>query len=230
MSRKPKRPSKAGIKAAAARAEARSKGEPIPEPKAPIDPTIIPAKELVVRKKAASKRPRGRPTKYTPALGRAICKMLASGMTLSSISKRPAMPVRSTVLKWALDQSSPFYEQYARARLIGYAAMGDELVDLADDSRNDWMEREERDGRVSVVLNREAMERTKLRIDTRKWLLSKALPKMYGEKVAHEHTGADGGPIQVEDKMALARWIAFELAEATGDAKKEAPAAGGLVH
>jgi hypothetical protein len=36
----------------------------------------------------------------------------------------------------------------------------------------------------------------RLRVDTQKWLLSKALPKIYGDKVLNEHTGANGGPIQ----------------------------------
>lgn len=198
MARKPRRVSKESVAKAAARAEKRSKGEEIIEAPAPIDPPIIMAAEI---KKAAVKpkpRTRGRPSRYTPAMGKAICKMLSSGMTLLEVCRRPAMPRESVVRWWAAQPDHPFSAQYVRARTIGYMHMGDDLLAIADNSANDWVERAEKDGRVSILLNREALERSRLRIDTRKWLLSKALPKVFGDKVALEHTGANGGPIAHE--------------------------------
>ena len=49
-------------------------------------------------------------------------------------------------------------------------------------------------------------------IDTRKWLLSKALPKIYGDKLTAELTGKDGQPLQpINDMRELARELAFIL-------------------
>jgi hypothetical protein len=33
------------------------------------------------------------------------------------------------------------------------------------------------------------VDRSRLQIDARKWILSKLLPKKYGDKVEHEHSG-----------------------------------------
>jgi hypothetical protein len=49
-----------------------------------------------------------------------------------------------------------------------------------------------------MVLDMEAVARSRLRIDTRKWLLSKVLPKVYGERIITEITGKDGGAIEMQ--------------------------------
>jgi hypothetical protein len=105
------------------------------------------------------------------------------------------MPAESTVRSWALEDREGFSAQYARAREIGYHAMADEVLDIADDGRNDWMERE-----GASVLNAEAIARSRLRFDARRWLLSKALPKIYGDKQVVDHQSSDGSmtPNRVE--------------------------------
>jgi len=92
------------------------------------------------------------------------------------------MPHDSTVRNWVLDDREGFSAQYARAREIGYMTMADELLEIADDGKNDWMKR---NGEGSQ-LNGEHVQRSRLRVDTRKWLLSKALPKVFGDKITHE--------------------------------------------
>lgn len=138
------------------------------------------------KRKPQKKRGLGRPSKYTPAKGRAICKLLADGMTLNQVCERLGFASR-TVRRWAVDQDE-FAPQYARSREIGYQKMADDLLDVADDGRNDWM-----DTKFGPKVDREAVERSKLRVDTRKWLLSKALPKVYGEKldVVNKHEAGD---------------------------------------
>ena len=111
---------------------------------------------------------RGRPTAYTPELGETICGRLAEGNTLSSICKeQPDLPSERTIRRWALDPEHPFSPQYARAREIGYHKMADDLLDIADNEETD-------PGKVA---------RDRLRTDKRQWLLSKALPKVYGDKI-----------------------------------------------
>lgn len=126
----------------------------------------------------------GRPSKFSQEVADAICERLANGETLTSICEDENLPAVSTVIKWTQDkEKTEFYEQYARAREIGYLRMADEILDCADDGRNDWITRKTRGGGEIEVFNKEAAERSKLRVDTRKWLLSKALPKIYGDKL-----------------------------------------------
>lgn len=124
----------------------------------------------------------GRPSLYTPELAALICKRLADGMTLREVCKADDMPVESTVRNWALIDYEGFFAHYAKAREIGYHAMADETIDIADNAKNDWMERNS-DYEAGWIANGEHITRSRLRIDTRKWLLSKALPKIYGDKV-----------------------------------------------
>src|SRR5690606_7206910 len=138
------------------------------------------------------KRPRGRPSLYTEELAEKICARLADGESLNSICKDDGMPSERTVRTWALDKNHPFSPKYAQAREIGYLKMADELLDIADDGTNDWMVREREDGSSTELVNHEHIQRSKLRVDTRKWLLSKMLPKVFGDKVSTEVTGKDG--------------------------------------
>lgn len=188
MARKPRRVSKDTIKAKADKAAKRSAGEEIVEPIKPIDPPIVPAVVLKKKAKPAPARARGRPTKYTPAVGKAVFKMLARGLSVKQIGKRPWMPACPTILSWGNDPNHPFSDQYAKGRMLGFLARADEVLDIADDGSNDWMERISKDGEaLGWVVNGEAVARSRLRVETRKWMLSKMLPKLYGEKIAHEH-------------------------------------------
>jgi hypothetical protein len=141
----------------------------------------------------AKKKPepkKGRPTKHTKQIADKICEQLAQGFTLREVCKSEEFPAESTVRLWALEDRDGFSAQYARAREIGYQTMADELLEISDDGRNDWMERNGEDDR-GWVANGEHMGRSRLRVDTRKWLLSKALPKLYGEKVTTTHEAGD---------------------------------------
>lgn len=121
---------------------------------------------------------KGRPSVYTPELGELICERLADGETLTSICKDDLMPSGKTVRTWAADNSHPFSPQYIKARFVGYMKMADDILDIADENSNDTYTTD--DGKEKV--NTEVVKRSQLRVDTRKWLLSKALPKIYGDK------------------------------------------------
>lgn len=109
------------------------------------------------------------------------------------------MPAESTVRAWAVEDREGFSAQYARAREIGYHAMADELMDIADDGRNDWMERRGEED-IGWAANGEHIQRSRLRVDARKWMLSKVLPKIYGDKQEIDHKSSDGSmtPQRVE--------------------------------
>ena len=117
-------------------------------------------------------------------------------MTLREVCRGEGMPTEACVRTWAYEDRSGFYSQYARAREIGYQAMADEVLEISDDGTNDWMERQGDDGKSAFALNGEHVQRSRLRVDTRKWLLSKALPKIYGDKV--QVGGDPDNPVKLE--------------------------------
>lgn len=97
-----------------------------------------------------------------------------------------AMPSKPTVLRW-IARHDEFRTQYAKAKLEGAEAIAEELFDIADDGSNDWMERFDKEGgSLGWHLNGEAVQRSRLRIDTRKWYLSKIMPKKYGDRLELE--------------------------------------------
>lgn len=132
---------------------------------------------------------------YTAQIADEICRRLACGESLRSICRGHDMPAESTVRQWAIDDREGFHAQYARAREIQAYAIGDEIFEIADDGRNDWMQANHGDN-AGYQLNGEHVQRSKLRVDTRKWHLSKILPKVYGDKTEVAVTGANGGPVQ----------------------------------
>lgn len=126
----------------------------------------------------------GRPTIYTQELASEICSRIAEGESLRSVAKDPKMPSVSTVCRWLLDtERKEFWEQYEKARNAQAELMFDELLDIADDGENDYVLRENKDGSDWWQYNGEAVQRSRLRVDTRKWYLSKVLPKKYGDKL-----------------------------------------------
>lgn len=120
----------------------------------------------------------GKHKRYSPALGKAICELLADGLTVPEVAKLPDMPRASTIYAWAHDIDHEFSALYARARELGWTRMADDLLRIADDNSNDTSE----DDEGNVIVNHDVIARARLRVDTRKWLLSKCLPKIYGDK------------------------------------------------
>lgn len=145
---------------------------------------------------------KGRPSTFSAEIAAVICGQLAEGQSLRSICKAEDMPPESTVRGWVVDNVDGFAAQYTRARDLGLDAVADELLDIADDGTNDWMERNS-EGNPGWAVNGEHVQRSRLRLDARKWYLSKLAPKKYGDKVQQEITGADGGPIQTQDVSEL---------------------------
>jgi hypothetical protein len=133
---------------------------------------------------------KGRPTKYTKELAQNICNRLAMGESLRRICRDDDFPAESTVRQWALDDYNGFYAQYARSRDIGLDAMADEALDIADDGLNDFRLK---DG-APPIFDSEHVQRSRLRVDTRKWYLSKLAPKRYGDKIEFE-TGQNAGDL-----------------------------------
>ncbi|MCB9902399.1 MAG: hypothetical protein H6826_13735 [Planctomycetes bacterium] len=82
-----------------------------------------------------------------------------------------------------LARDASFRELYEIARAQQAEVYFDEMIEIADDARNDWMEANGADD-AGWRANKENVQRSRLRIDTRKWMLSKMLPKKYGDLAA----------------------------------------------
>jgi hypothetical protein len=148
---------------------------------------------------------------YTPELAAEICLRLAKGETLRSICRDAHMPDESSVREWAVYNRYGFSEQYQKARNIGLDVMADELLDIADDGSNDYMEREGKRGR-KIVQNKEASARSRLRVDTRKWYLANMAPKKYGAKIQTEVTNPDGSLASMSETQLAAKLNAIHAA------------------
>lgn len=139
----------------------------------------------------------GRPSSYTPETGLKICSRLAEGESLRTICSDDAMPSKDSVFRWLADNEE-FRNHYARAREAQADYYAEDIIAISDDGTNDWMERRseaEKGAGVDTgwVLNGEHVQRSRLRVDARKWYASKLSPKKYGDKI--QHSGDPENPV-----------------------------------
>lgn len=132
----------------------------------------------------------GRPSTYSQELADTICEQLASGDSMRTVCRADDMPAMSTVFKW-LREHKTFSEQYARAKEEAADALVEEIMDIADDGSNDWMVYHGKDDYEGWKLNGENIQRSRLRVDTRKWVASKLKAKKYGDKIDMTTNGKD---------------------------------------
>lgn len=123
-----------------------------------------------------------------PALLESICLRTFEGESMRSICRDPDTPSRTRLQK-ELVENTGFAAQYARAREGMYQAWAEEILEIADDGTTDYVTKIGRNGHEYEAVDQEHIQRSRLRVEARKWLLSKLLPKMYGDRVEHEHGG-----------------------------------------
>ena len=104
----------------------------------------------------------GRPKLYDDSIKDLILERLSQGQMLNSICAEDGMPSVPHVMRWILDDST-FRESYSRARITGYDIMAENIVSIADNMLEDPRSRA-------------------VRIDARKWILSKLRPEQYGDQ------------------------------------------------
>lgn len=123
-----------------------------------------------------------------------ICEQVAGGRSLRSVCREEGMPPKVTVNWWVThDKPAGVAAQFMRAKEMQLATLEDELLDIADDSSNDFVERQRKDGTVETVFDKEAVLRDQLRVKTRQWVLSH-LSARFRQKL--ELHGPGGGPVQ----------------------------------
>jgi hypothetical protein len=128
-----------------------------------------------------------RPTKFNEEQADLICEQIAqTSLSMKSICEQLCIPI-GTVLAWLAKQPT-FQEKYARAKEMQADLLAEEILDIADDATNDFMTIVKGDESYNVE-NREFINRSRLRVDSRKWIASKLKPKKYGDRIQQEHSG-----------------------------------------
>lgn len=112
---------------------------------------------------------------YSKDVADRILEQVSDGKSLRSICEAQDMPSRVTVFAW-LREKPDFAEEYDRARKESATALVDDLVAITD--RTDLDPNDKR-----------------VRMDARRWIASKVLPKLYGDKIAV--TDNEGGPLVI---------------------------------
>jgi hypothetical protein len=123
----------------------------------------------------------GRPSKYSEQLATQFCTLIASGMSLKRACKQEGMPDPQTIFTW-FGKHKEFLDLYTRATEERSESFHEDILDISDDGSNDWMEANY-GGDTVWITNGEALQRSRLRVETRKWLMEKMKPRKYGAKL-----------------------------------------------
>lgn len=120
------------------------------------------------------------PSLYTPELDTEICERIARGEPLRAICRDAHMPSWVTVYAWR--KSNPqFAQRLQLARDIGYDAIAEEALEIADTPQEGVRTETGKDGRKTV--SEDMLGHRKLQVWTRLQLLAKWAPKKYGDKI-----------------------------------------------
>jgi len=157
----------------------------------------------------------GRPTTYNQATADLICIRMAEGETLRQICRDKALPARSTVYRW-LSKNPLFSDQYALAREALVEHWADEILDIADDGTTDYVTKTGRNGAEYEAVDQEHIQRSRLRVDARRWLMSKLRPGQYGDHMEVEHSGAVDHRHYITDDEKIRRLALFLLDSPAG--------------
>ncbi len=145
---------------------------------------------------------------YRRALNR-----IAAGDTIQKACNRlqktePHAPIPTGFLKWCM-KTPERWEQYTRALEISTELMAHELDTLAARAGEDCTD----PAMITAQVNR-----ARLRIDTRKWTMSKRSPKRYGDKLQHEHTGSIAIAVVTGVALDNVKDAQYRIAEGDNDA------------
>jgi len=163
-----------------------------------------------VTKPTKEKRKVGRPSIFTDSMMDAICARLSLGESMRKICLDPDMPDQVTIFRW-LRENELFRQQYTRAREEQAETLADEIIGIADDDHNDQII----DDQGTVRQNTEYLQRSRLRVEARKWVASKLKPKKYGDRLDLSSTDGSMTPKAAQlDAKSLSTQTLTELLEA----------------
>ncbi len=163
-------------------------------------------------KKGGPTKRTGRPSSFSQATADAICAGLRAGKSLRAVCREDGMPDKSVVMQW-LGGHPDFQDQYAKARAELLEHWADDILEISDDGTNDYVATNDPDN-PGYRFNGEHFQRSRLRVDTRKWLLSKLAARKYGDTQTLKHVGSiDTSPQSVEELKAKAEALGINVAD-----------------
>lgn len=143
---------------------------------------------MTKKKDPKDKLKTGRPTKYTPEMVKKICERVAThDCGLSTLCEMyDDMPAKTNINLWRRNYPE-FRVLYAQAKMEQMEFLTEDILEIADNGKNDWMEYNDKNSECAGWrINGEHIQRSRVRIDTRKWLAAKLVPRMYGEFLKEE--------------------------------------------
>jgi hypothetical protein len=120
----------------------------------------------------------GRPSEFSQEIMAEICERMAEGKSLRQICEDAEMPNRRTIMRWVKndDAAKKLYDAAQVDRMHWYA---DEIVNIAYDTSKDTIT-----GNAGQPLcNHEWIARSRLKVDSLKFLMAKLAPRTYGDKL-----------------------------------------------
>lgn len=150
-----------------------------------------------MNKKKVTTNAHARGTYFSPELFSEICGRVAEGQSLNKICAEPDMPSRKSFFQW-VSKDPALKSEYEFAIDMRADRYAEEIIEIADDDSDDaiFVSGDDESGESAKrVQNSEFIQRSKLRVDARKWYASKLAPKKYGDKVEQTVVGANGGPL-----------------------------------
>ena len=136
--------------------------------------------------------------KYDAELAAKVLDLLAQSGSLRRVCRELGVS-RNSIIPWVVDNTEGFGDAYARAKEHGIDTLVEETLDIADDGSNDYMETEH-----GPALNSESIQRSKVRVETRRWLAERLAPRRYGLRQGLDVTSSDG-TLQMDDTARSAR-------------------------
>lgn len=149
------------------------------------------AKTIATREAIAKELKRGQPTLYSEELANTVCEMISKGMSFKTIGEKLNMHTR-TFFGWMRDRPE-FMQMYAQAKREQAAHMAEQIVEIADEP-------------PQKIIDEKGIERTdngyvqwqRLRVDARKWIASKLLPDVYGDKLQVTNNDGNKGSAKLQ--------------------------------
>ena len=136
--------------------------------------------------------------KYDAELAAKVLDLLAQSGSLRRVCRELGVS-RNSIIPWVVDNTEGFGDAYARAKEHGIDTLVEETLDIADDGSNDYMDAEH-----GPALNSESIQRSKVRVETRRWLAERLAPRRYGLRQGLDVTSSDG-TLQMDDTARSAR-------------------------
>jgi len=140
-----------------------------------------------------------------------ICRRVMEGESVRSICRDEHMPCRSTVLNW-LAADPTFRVGYSLAKQLLAETLAERILKISDDATRDWVDTP--DGKL---FDHEHVQRSRLRVDSCKWLAGKLAPKRYGASLLRIDSAADEkrapSPEQIAVRLSALANAASQLKE-----------------